>query len=82
MLGFDDRLYNVKCIYFAALGEPQTGMIIRVLYLNQKLLVMIGRRWHTQDLADDADTDIDLFIEIGDLVVDDVETRVAKVGMS
>ena len=43
---------------------------------------MVGRGGHTQNLAHDVDTDVNLLVEVGDLVIDYVEACVAEVGMS
>ena len=57
-------------------------MVLRVLYVDQEFLVMVGRGWHTQNLAHDVDTDVNLLIEVGDLVIHYVEAGVAEVGMT
>ena len=43
---------------------------------------MVGRGWHTQNLAYDVDTDVNLLIEVGDLVINYVAACVAEVGMT
>lgn len=57
-------------------------MVLGILNVDQEFLVMVSRRGHTQNLADDVDTDVNLLVEVGDLVIYYVESCVAEVGMT
>jgi hypothetical protein len=63
-LGFYYCLNHLESVDFALRRETERGMVLWISNLNQKLLVVVTRRWHTYYLRYDVYALIDLAVKM------------------
>ena len=73
-LGFDNGLYYLKSVDFATGRETERRVILWIRNPDQEFLVMIARRRHPKNFADNLDTDIDLLIKVTDVIINYIKS--------